>query len=209
MRPIEGDYRPIEDPRKEMVYVANKLASIDDIPYKWHVVDRNVGLFDRARHVHDISAAQTAKSLPQMIADRIAHDKTVVINNAALGEIVGIKPHFEGVAVVRMNRFGEQKDESKIIRCPVFSARSLRRKGNIEFVLYINETDQEESDVVRVASYGNIRPRPFVVATLDEILLARSDKTGSLACTQEYAGGTQWFISGVKRLPRDSQDDIP
>lgn len=204
---IEGDYRPVIDPRGEMLTVANAIHSIEDIPERWHIVDHNVGLLDRARHVHDISPTQTAKSLPQMIADRISHDKTVVINNGTLGEVIGIKPHIEGVAVVRMNRFGEAKSEGSIVRGPVFSARTLRRNGTREFVLYVSEVDDDRSNGIRIASYGNLRPRPFMVATTDEILFARADVTGSLSCAQEYRGETQWYISGVKRLPKDSREE--
>jgi hypothetical protein len=209
MRPIEGDYRPITDPRFEMLRVANAIRTEEDIPKRWHVVHHSVKLLDRVRHVHDISTTQTAKSLPKMIADRVSHGKTIVINNAASGKVIGIKPHFEGIAVVTMNRFGDQVDESRIIRDPVYSARPLRKGKDIEFVLSIGEADEERKQGIQIASYGNIRPRPFMVATEDEILFARADITGSLSCAQEYRGVAQWYISGVKQLHPNSQEDMP
>lgn len=120
----------------------------------------------------EISQADAAKMVPNLIEQQLNEGELVVVEVGARGEVYGFQKDV-GIAVLMVQRVGEE-------------VHRTHQPSRIE--LTFGERDEVRLDVggIAITSGGNILPKMFTVMTSQGILFARRDWMGSPACSYEY-----------------------
>lgn len=151
----------------------------------------------------EIDAVGAADRVVGYISKRLRRGEPIFIEDGSHGDIVLIQSasrRAQRIQVRTLHRFGRMDDQVITINGPRLRGNFLPGPFREDFSLGVSGTRPgqkkgNELELIRITSDGNFSPRPFIIATRKEVLLARVDALNSLSCVWEYQGGANWYIS--------------
>lgn len=188
--------------RSTVLFQANRLRHIEEIGNPRKVA--HINPITELVHRGEIAEAHAADKVVGRILWKLKKGETILIEDGSHGEVVFINPtsrRAKRLQIGRIHRFGRMEDETMTINSPRLQGSFIKGPFRDDFSLVISGTRPgqkkgDEGEVVRITSNGNFYPRPFIITTQSEVVLARVDRSGSPTCALEYQGGTKWLVRG-------------